>query len=382
MSDSPRFSILALAPSFAAGLWRPEHFLLGAAAKHVPVVWMDPPYTRTSIQQGGHAAYQKLTPPQGVRVYQPPRWLPHLYRPGVLRRQLFRWRCEQAIRCLPAQQRTPQVLSLWRPISPVSLPFGQFAITTYHSTDLYSEWGIPESTEIELLHAVNHTFASSSSLFEYCYPHTASCSNLPNGVDFDLFSSPQPVPADLASIPGPRLIYVGVIKKQLRLDLMADIAERLTGLSLVLVGPTSTAVSGDRDFARLERMHNVYLLGPKAVADLPGYLQHSDVGLLPYELTNYTNHISPMKLYEYLATGIPVVGSPIRPLVEQQHLVGLATTANEWIGAIQRSLGNQNRDEPAITRRRQAAHGLDWDALATQYLATLEKRLQESADRR
>lgn len=265
---------------------------------------------------------------------------------------------------------------------PANLPLDRFALTTYHMTDLYSEWGHSADTDAELLGAVGQTFASSSALFESCSPQTAHCSNLPNGVDYRLFSAPYPMPADLASIPAPRLIYAGVIKRQLRLDLLADLAQRRPSFSFVLVGPISTALGPDPDLARMRQMPNVHLLGPKAVAELPQYLQHGDVGLLPYRLTNYTDHISPMKLYEYLATGIPCVGSPIRPLTEQQHLLDLVTTPDEWLTAIEKHLDGPNRNENEVALRQQVARAFDWDTLAIQYLAVLAQRLQESSPRR
>lgn len=381
MSAPPSFSVVALAPSFADGLWRPEHFLLDAAAKHVPVVWMDPPHTRQSIREGRHASYGTYEPPPHVRVYQPPLWLPHLYRPAILRRPLLRQRFARAIAGLRAAQRSTLVLSLWRPVSPAELPLSRFALTTYHATDLYSEWGLSAQTEIKLLGVVGHTFASSSALLDYCSPQTAHCSNLPNGVDYRLFSATHPIPADLASIPTPRLIYTGVIKRQLRLDLIADLAERRPDLSFVLVGPISIGLGANSALSRMQQMPNVHLLGPKSVNELPGYLQHGDVGLLPYQLTNYTDHISPMKLYEYLATGIPCVGSPIRPLAEQKHLLDLATTTDEWLCAIQKHLDNPNRNAQEVARRQQAAREFDWDALAIQYLSVLAQRLEESSAR-
>jgi glycosyltransferase involved in cell wall biosynthesis len=253
----------------------------------------------------------------------------------------------------------------------------RFALTTYHATDLFVEWGMDEKSEFDLLGRVDQTFASSAALYERCSPRTSHCDLLPNGVDYGLFSTPTPLPADLEAIPRPRLVYAGVVKTQLDLDLMADVAERLPQCSVVLVGPITPDAENLRSFGRLRQLPNVHLLGSKSITELPGYLQHGDVGLMPYQVSNYTNHISPMKLNEYLAAGIPCVCSPIEPLLPYNRLVDLVSGVEEWVGAIQKHLDGPRSDSSEIESRRSVARPFDWDELARKYLTILSRRLEE-----
>jgi glycosyltransferase involved in cell wall biosynthesis len=59
---------------------------------------------------------------------------------------------------------------------------------------------------------------------------------------------------------------------------------------------------------------NVHFLGLKPQIDLPAYVQRFDVGLIPFKVTDTTHAVSPLKAYEYLASGVPVAAPPLRSL--------------------------------------------------------------------
>jgi hypothetical protein len=60
---------------------------------------------------------------------------------------------------------------------------------------------------------------------------------------------------------------------------------------------------------------NVFLLGLKPQTDLAAYLAHTDVALIPFKVTETTHAVSPLKVYEYLAMGVPVAAPPLQPLL-------------------------------------------------------------------
>ncbi|MFI2753348.1 glycosyltransferase [Cellulomonas sp. P22] len=138
---------------------------------------------------------------------------------------------------------------------------------------------------------------------------------VPNGVDVAAYSAPNPRPADLP--PGPCVVYVGTLHPD-RTDvgLCARLAERLErdgAGTLVLVGP---ALLPAADLARLTRA-GVYLTGPRPAAQVPGYLQHADVLVVPHVVDDFTGSLDPLKLYEYLAAGRPVVSTPVAGFRDQ-----------------------------------------------------------------
>ena len=265
------------------------------------------------------------------------------------------------------------VLSLWRPRL-FDFDPSQFDLVTYHATDLYTTHHLSRNVEKEFMAEVALSFASSQALLEKLQTVTPRSFLLQNEVDFELLSTPATEPAELAAIPKPRLIYSGVIKEQIRLGLLADIAKRLADCSLVLVGPVGNLGDQGAQYDQLRGLPKVYKLGPKSVEGLPGYLQHGDVSLMPYVVGEYTRHISPLKFHEYYTAGMPTVGSAIEPLQPHADLVRLADDLEDWIRAI-RFLLSAKTTPRDVAKRREAAREFDWDRLARRYLEQLAAAL-------
>lgn len=132
---------------------------------------------------------------------------------------------------------------------------------------------------------------------------------IPNAVDLERYRRPVPRPADLPA--GPVALYVGTLHED-RLDvpLTVETASALSALggSVVLVGPVSLAAANRE---ALERTPGVRLCGPRDFGAVPGYLQHADVLIVPHLVDAFTDSLDPIKLYEYLAVGRPVVSTPV-----------------------------------------------------------------------
>lgn len=121
-----------------------------------------------------------------------------------------------------------------------------------------------------------------------------------NGVQIDDFLPPQAQPREFQSIRRPILIYVGAIDDRLDYQAVSALAQSCPDLSIVLIGPKPTGMSWRPG-------ENVYLLGSRPYDQLAGYLQHADLGLLPFSDHPANAGRSPMKLYEYAAAGLRVV---------------------------------------------------------------------------
>src|SRR5262249_28724143 len=122
-----------------------------------------------------------------------------------------------------------------------------------------------------------------------------------NGADVAPFGVPHPQPAEYDAIPGPRVLYVGTMAEWFDYDLVAEAARRRPTQSFVLIGPA--------DFARrrLPQLPNLHILGPRPWSALPGYLQHAQVGIVPFDVNNHRDlvrGVNPIKLYEYAAAGL------------------------------------------------------------------------------
>jgi glycosyltransferase involved in cell wall biosynthesis len=161
-----------------------------------------------------------------------------------------------------------------------------------------------------------------------------------NGVDLAGFSSPQPMPREYHNIPGPRAVYVGSLREWFDFALLETAARKLPGVSFVVIGPDHWARK------RLPRLTNVHVLGQRPHDQVPGYLQHADVGLIPFDRARtpeLVDAINPLKLYEYAAAGLPVVATDWRALRQLASPAILASTRDAFVAGIRKALQDQVR---------------------------------------
>jgi glycosyltransferase involved in cell wall biosynthesis len=151
---------------------------------------------------------------------------------------------------------------------------------------------------------------------------------VPNVADTKLFSGALgdgPVDAGMACLPSPRIVFTGaLVTTKLDMGLLLLLARSRRDWSFALVGPTGP---GDprADMSGLAREPNIHLLGPRPYEALPSVLRGADAGLIPYAINELTKSIFPMKVYEYLAAGLPVVSTPLPSLAGVE---GVATAAD------------------------------------------------------
>jgi glycosyltransferase involved in cell wall biosynthesis len=363
----------------------PRHQVVRRLAARFPTVWIEPADNwREYLAPGGRRLLQRdrwCTPEPGLDVYTPGWRHPLLHRPVALSRATFRSRLEAARRRLLERGATRIVLYIWRDEFAAAVDLVAHDASCYHIDDEYSfsETETPNSPrELSLMRSVDQVIVHSPALFAKkgkVNPHTAL---IPNGVDFQSFASPRAEPPDLAPVPHPRVGYVGVIKKQLDLALLVRLARARPGYSFVMVGPVMNVSGKQAQLAELQALPNVRFLGEKAPADLPAYMQHLDVCLMCYEANDYTRYIYPLKMHEYLASGRPVVSTPIDAVLPHAAYVALATGDAQWLNAIDAGLAAPASDIAGMKERQDHARAHDWDALVDRVAALFEESLVRS----
>ncbi|MCX8007097.1 MAG: glycosyltransferase [Coriobacteriia bacterium] len=159
-----------------------------------------------------------------------------------------------------------------------------------------------KQAERRLLERADVVFAASVRLCERLSSTRPDAVWLPNGVEPDLFGAMAPEPPEYQGVPRPRIVYVGAQEYWFDADLVAECARALPTAAFFLIGPAVPRVS-----AAVAGLPNVRVLGPRKYGDLPGYLQHADLGIVPFIRDEMVDSVHPIKVYEYLASGLSVV---------------------------------------------------------------------------
>jgi len=162
-----------------------------------------------------------------------------------------------------------------------------------------------------------------------------------NGVDFAFWSSPCPEPVEYASIPCPRAIYVGAVDEWFDVPLLIKVACALKDFSFVVIGQRRI------DFETEESPANIYWLGTRPRETVRSYVQHAQVGIIPFKRTGLIECVCPLKLYEYMACGLPVIATRWEELEHMKSPAKLAANAEEWITHFQNLFGRSQEMDPA-----------------------------------
>ncbi len=157
----------------------------------------------------------------------------------------------------------------------------------------------------------------------------------------------------LSGLAGPVIGYYGALAQWLDYPLLAALADRRPEWNFILVGDIFVD-----DLAGLEHKPNVQLLGRKPYSQMPLYLDHFDACLIPFRLYNVTHAVDPVKFYEYISAGKPVISTPLAEMSIYKDLLYFATGVDEFIEQIEGALAE--RDLALYKRRVELARANDW----------------------
>ncbi|MCM2316351.1 MAG: glycosyltransferase [Thermoanaerobaculia bacterium] len=202
--------------------------------------------------------------------------------------------------------------------------------------------------EDALLSGADLVTVSSSKLEEHASTRSSSVLVIRNACDFEHFAK-----APRANNARPVIGYFGAISDWFDTALVAGLAGRRPDWDFVLVGSTFGA-----DISRLVKLPNVSLTGEEAYESLPEWLGRFDVAIVPFKRGRLTEATNPVKVYEMLAGGRPVVSVPIPEVALLAPMVRLASNVDEFEREIEASLPS---DESAIAARRAFARENTWE---------------------
>ncbi len=222
--------------------------------------------------------------------------------------------------------------------------------------------------EERLVRGADLVLATSGKLEERLRRMRLDVLRLPNAGDERHFSRlPSRADGPLARLPRPVIGYYGAISAWFDVDAVRAAATRHPDWSFALVGDTRGADLGD-----LAEKPNVHLLGEKTYADLPAYVAGFDVCTIPFRRTPLTEATNPVKIFEYFATGKPVVARRLPELEPYGGVVSLYETPAEFVSALETAVRESVAPGEAENRRRKIARENTWG----ERFGTLNARLE------
>jgi len=231
-----------------------------------------------------------------------------------------------------------------------------------------------EPAERRLLARTDLTFATSHQLQERCAAVAGSKAHyFGNVADITHFARARQIgalPPELAAIPQPRLGYIGVLADfKIDFSLLETLVSAHRDWHFVFIGDPPEGQNSDA-VARLARQSNVHLLGWRPYHELPNYMRGLDIGLLPQLINDYTRSMFPMKFFEYLAAGLPVVSTPLPALRDLASFHTVANDATAFASAISSALAGRGPAIPDVNHPLLQANS--WDARLDQMMAIIE----------
>jgi glycosyltransferase involved in cell wall biosynthesis len=183
---------------------------------------------------------------------------------------------------------------------------------------------------------------------------------VPNGVEPGHFAKAlqedTSVPDDIRDISTPIVGFIGNIIYWLDFELIRHLALERPAYSFVFIGP----VASQSDVSILSELPNVHFLGYRPYANLPNYLKAFDVCINPFKVDALSASVDPLKVYEYLAAGKPVVSVDMPAMSRFGGAVFTATDRSMFLELLDNAINN-SRDVSLIAKRVSCASQHSWE---------------------
>jgi glycosyltransferase involved in cell wall biosynthesis len=363
-------NILCLAAAGWEGMWaRAQQFMSIYARRGSRIIYMDPPITYLSpfknpdLRGARRDSWQARG--ENLYLYSPPVILPfgNMYR-GInrLNQRIISRGLVRACRSLDFK---PTICWTYLP-NTVDLHLPAGVTLVYDCADEHAAFpGLINKEKVwqmekELFARADVSLASARELYQRKKDFSPRLAVVPNGADVAHFSRAlKPglaVPPELAQLPRPVIGYIGAVSPWLDQEMLAAAARAHPEWSFALIGPVDTGVS------LLSSLPNVRLLGSRPYSALPAYLGSFDIAVIPFKINSLTTGVNPVKLYEYLAAGRPVVSSDLPEVRVFRPQVAIAGNSAEFVSRLEEELAADSPGKRADRLRLAGQHS--WEARA------------------
>lgn len=267
------------------------------------------------------------------------------------------------------------------------IPAFRWKLVVYHVSDLFENCMYTRNTA-KLNERQNYVSKNSDvlicvsqSLYNLKRAENANVHYLPHGVNFELFRSAAEnaqTPPELENIPKPIAGYFGTMTQNNDIELLLYCARKLPCVSFVFAGQ----ITGGH-YCALRKLPNVYFLGQLPYSRIPAICANFDVCLLQWKMSNWIKHCNPLKTFEYMASGKPIVSVPIDEIADNySDIISVAKTKEQFRRAILWELRNDTntRKQKRIELARQNSWQNHSARLGRILTDTIQKRQTREAE--
>ncbi len=339
---------------------RPQQFLSRFAKKH-PILFLEEPFFDRAEGAEPELMFHNVMPNVTVACpHCPGSWAGRKDLPKVL----LSWAREAVSAMNENGAFDRPILWYYSPMdSAWSLGHFENRGIVYDSMDELSQFtGAPRSlidNERRLMHYADVVFTGGYELFlkkQKLHPnvHFFGC-----GVEYSHFSKAQEantaIPPDVDFMRRPILGWFGVVDERVDYGMVGEMARIRPDWSFAMVGPV---VKVDPNL--LPVFPNLYWLGGRDYQVLPNYCRAFDINMMCFAINAATEFINPTKALEYMATGKPIISTPVKDVLRQySDLVDIAKTAEEFVIIAERMLNHP--DKQKIARGIERAKRSSWE---------------------
>lgn len=382
--DSISFVSYSITPWY--GVWqRPQQFATRFAAHH-PGIYVDPMGLQHVV--AGEAPVELAQHSDNLTVF-----CPHVLPMGKTRSSIIDFNdaliVKRLDKLIQKQGLENTVLITNTPLANRIAEIYPWRAVAFDVIDDFTKWAWSPSDSVQreqdLFRRADTVFTGTYSLYEKKKAFHPDTEFIPCGVEVDHFLKANDpdlaIPDDIMKLKkkGPIVGYFGGLNERIDSDLLVEVARQNPNASIVLIGPifADFGLSDFEDkwasllpypdspgFGLKPKPDNLHLLGIRKYTELPAYLKAFDVCLLPYVLSDATYDIHPVKGLEYLASGRPVVSTPLPDVVKfYQGVIDVADSAEEYAQIVRNHL--ENPDPEADKARIEFAKPKTWENMAS-----------------
>ena len=365
-------TIVCVAAADYHGMWARAQQLMTVYARHdCRVLYIDPPITLLSPVKNPELR-KRLSMrldrvEKNIFIFRPPVFLPF----GNMRRWINklnqRWLVYSIQKVLKEIGWSPTLWWTYLANTVDLLPYITEQVTVcYDCADEHAAFpgfiDVPtvDKMEKELFAIASVNLVTAGELWERKKKYAHGLELIPNGAEVEHFgqalSEILSVAEEVAGLPTPVVGYVGAISSWLDQEALADLAKARPDWSIVLIGPVDT------DVTMIKQFNNIIFLGKKDYRDLPRYIKGFDVCVIPFKINALTVGVNPVKLYEYLAAGKPVVSTALPEVRQFAPLVSIAENSKDFVALVTEEVMTDSREKRLL--RVKTASENSWEARA------------------